>query len=377
MRSTGSRLRVLALLLGACEQPAPPARSAPVTDEPLVTIASPDSAGIAFDRIASLLVSPDAGIVLLSGQSRQFLVYDASNTLRHVFGLRGQGPGEFAFLAAHGLRGDTLWAYDPVQRRTSFFALDGTLLETRPFRVNIPGWRLRVELIAILADGSLLVAGEHSVSGLASGQSPTSVPLRRMTPAGGTLTDLGALDYAGIPYAAPNGGGTLVGFQPFLPVPGVAVAQDGSRFVVVSAAEEDPSPRVRVYRYDGRLLFDRSLPLAGDPLTDARLDSAFAVLGPQIATLASGIIRRPTTLPAVSAVLLATDGTVWLALDSPWLRRPVRRWARLQVEAGVIDTVYTPASLSVLRPERTTYWGFELDSMDVPVITRYPIPRRH
>lgn len=358
------------LFLAACTGQAtmPPAQVS--DDSPQLVIASPDTAGIAFDRIGAILPMPDTTVLISLPGSRQVLVYSRDGLLERVLGRPGSGPGEFASIGAAGLLADTLWVYDRVADRTTrFLPRTGDRVGTTRVGLRLPEWPGGGEVLALLADGSFLVQGRYSITGLLQRATPSVVPVARVTAAGRLLQAIGALDLTGWAFSVKVGGGEIQGVQPFRAVDRVAAALDGSRFALVSLGSDSVS--VTMYDAAGGRLFERALPLVGDQLTAARADSGTKHLGGPFLTFTSGTIVRPERLPAVSQAIVGTDGSLWLELDPPVIGRSATRWAVLSPSGVQVDTVTMPTARQLVRPMAGAYWAVEVDSLDVPRASRY------
>jgi hypothetical protein len=307
--------------------------------------------------------------------SRQFLVFTASGELLRVFGRRGSGPGELTAVGAIGLAADSLWVYDPVaDRLTLYLPRSGATVRTRQVGLRLAGWPGSASILALLQDGSLLVEGRHSITGLVLHATPPAIPVSRVDPDGRVVQSVGIVNLEGWAFSAKAGGGEIQGIQPFATIDLVAAATDGSRFAFVAA--RDDSIHVRMYQANGDQVYSLPLPLAGDPLTDGRVDSALRHLGPPFPSLPHGTLRRPARLPAVSQAIVGDDGSLWLQLDPPVLNRVVTRWALVAPDGLSLDTVAMLSSRVLARPARADYWAIELDSLDVPRLARYSFDRR-
>lgn len=359
------------LLAAACAGSGPAAErpSVPASTPDLV-LRSPDTATIAFDRIGAVVPAGDGGVVITLPGSRQILIYGGDGRLRQVVGRAGSGPGEFTSLGAVGLRGDTVWAYDPVaDRLTLFHRTTGSLVESRRAGLRLPGWPAGVDVLGLLSDGSVLAEGHHSITGLLQGSVPAYVPVAQTTRSGRVVQQLGGRDLGQWSFRTKAEGGEIEGIEPLVAVDRVAVAADGGHFALVRPFQDS----VSVTMYDGtaRRLYDSALRIAGPPLTTARFDSAMRHLGPPFSSLAPGAIRRPPRLPVVADATIGTDGALWLLLDPPALGRSAARWLVVSPAGVVSDTVWLPASRRLARPDGRRYWAVEVDSLDVPRVVRY------
>jgi hypothetical protein len=372
-------VRPLILVLGALtacvgtDSAAPPDRTR--ADAADLILTSPDTGGLSFDRIGAVLTTRDSLVIVSLPMSRQFLVFTASGELLRVFGRRGSGPGELTAVGAIGLVADSLWVYDPVaDRLTLYLPRSGATVRTRQVGLRLTGWPGSASILALLQDGSLLVEGRHSITGLVLHATPPAIPVSRVDPGGRVLQSVGIRNLEGWAFSAKTVGGGIQGIQPFAAIDRVAAATDGSRFAFVAA--RDDGIHVRMYQANGDQVYSLPLPLAGDPLTDGRVDSALRHLGPPLSSLPRGTLRRPVRLPAVSRAIVGDDGSLWLQLDPPVLNRVVSRWALVAPDGRSLDTVAMLSPRILARPTRAGYWAIELDSLDVPRLARYSFDRR-
>ena len=359
-------------LLAACPGGAPATRLAGGDAEaPTVVIASPDSGDLAFDRIGAVVPVDDSTVAISLPSSRRFIFYNTAGHLTRVVGRQGSGPGELSAVAASGVLADSLWVYDPVADRVTLFDIrTGRLVATRRAGLHLAGWPASASVLGLLQDGSLLVEGRTSITGLAHRTTPGIVPVARVTADGRLLQAVGARDLSGWAFAAKAGAGEIQGIQPFARIDWVAAASDGSGFALVS--QDEAAVTVTMFDATGATRYHRPLPLVGDLLTGARTDSALGHLGPPFGGLADGVLAHPDRLPAVSDAILGTDGSLWLLVDPPVLGRLGARWAVLSPNGASLDTVGMPTARRLARPMAAAYWAVEMDSLDVPRVVQYP-----
>jgi hypothetical protein len=106
-----------------------------------------------FNRVAGAARLSDGRVVVADGGSKELRFFDPSGNHLHTVGGQGEGPGEFAYLAAlDRLPGDTIVASDWPIGTLSWFDSDGRYLDKSrlgPYRPGLTG--------RVLPDGSLLV----------------------------------------------------------------------------------------------------------------------------------------------------------------------------------------------------------------------------
>lgn len=335
--------------------------------DPLVSITSPDSGDVIFDRLGGVVVTPDSLVVVALGSTGRFLIYEPTGRLLRAVGRRGAGPGEFQAPASFGIRNDSLWVFDGVTRRlTTFSVSSGTLIGTARIAFSIPEWSGAGRVYALMDGGAMLVEGQHS---LIDERAPSSVPVGLQT-ASGAYHRIGTRDLSGVRLRAAQANGTsLVGLQPFVSQPLLAATGIGTRFALVEPT--DTGTTVSMFNDKGQTVYQINLAITGAELTDARVDSALSSLGPQFRGLDANVIRRPSRLPPVSAAIADNDGSLWLRLDATLLGRAMQRWLVLSPDGSHADTVLVPRQHQLVRPHGWTYWAVVTDSLDVPRLDRY------
>ncbi len=141
MRATASRpvlgsaplLGALFALTGCTADSAPGPDAGEVPGAPLEVERAPlVSLGVVegderqeFDVVVGPFVLPDGRLVVPNSGSSDIRVFSREGRFLERLGGRGEGPGEFAYLAAAWPRGDTVEAFDGELRRVTRFLPDG------------------------------------------------------------------------------------------------------------------------------------------------------------------------------------------------------------------------------------------------------------
>ncbi|MFC1559348.1 6-bladed beta-propeller [Gemmatimonadota bacterium] len=81
-------------------------------------------------RSSDGLVGPDGKIFIADDGNHRVAVFSPSGTYLTQFGQEGSGPGEFRSVTIQWVRNDSISVYDFMQKRTSLFTVEGTLLTT-------------------------------------------------------------------------------------------------------------------------------------------------------------------------------------------------------------------------------------------------------
>jgi len=368
-----------------------------VTEE--VRIGSVDDPDVGFSRIRVVDVDRDGNIYVAESLDREIRVYDRSGVFLRRFGGNGEGPGEFQNLMWFGVVGDTVWALDPSQKRTTLFDRTGALLslgswEAVPVTHPTPGTSAYVVPFRMRSDG--LFRGEMSIMAMALGRNPDA---------------MGSLDSLRVPEVLFHASGAVVdtiGWEVF-PPPGRSRPeriQVGSRQYTVPRPESDellevthPHGKWRVERpvapsdeaftfsitrlgLMGDTLFKREFRYAPKGYPEQVLDSLAARLatsGSSGQEIDAGAVRRqirdamdfPEFQPPILAGVGGEDGTLWLRREDAgegsyhWL---------------VIDPDGSPRGHIDLPRRSVVQWvgtgGFvviEPDEFDVPWVVRFRI----
>lgn len=174
---------------------------------PLLTIGD-DPGETLHQVVGAVLVGDTLIIAQTSAASLRFYDRHTGRFLKRV-GRRGEGPGEFWFLASLQRVGERLYAHDLEERRITVYDLSGALERTVDIR-SWDGYRAP-ELVGVFADGSFLISAEvHDRA-----YSARSAAFHR------NRHVLGRFDANG---SAPDSLGSYLGIQLYL-----AVQPDGTR----------------------------------------------------------------------------------------------------------------------------------------------------
>lgn len=377
-----SPFRLLGIILVLASAPAP-AQTPTARLVPEIRIGQVDGpAAYTFSPDLALAVARDGSIFLLDREQRTVRRFDARGRHVQTFGGEGAGPGEFIAPYALGFRGDTLWVTDPLQMRVTFFRTDGRVVRTAG--AVLRGTRDWMPAIPehVLAHGASLVlpAAVEEPDG-AAGQ-----PVLHVAPTGQART----VDRHGLGNRMMRielGSGRVSLSQPWDDTPLLAAAPDGSSFVTVhrAAATSAGEGRFRVTRFSpaGDTVYSRTYRYTPRRMPSGWRDTwtdslaGFLARGPGIprGTAVQALRRElyvPAHMPPVSAVLVGTDGTVWLRREDPGEGETVR-WLVLDARGGVAASVVAPRELRAMQARRDAVWGITWDDLDVPYVVRYRV----
>ena len=319
------------------------------------------------DRITSIEVGRDGTIFVLSPMLPGILAFDVRGRFRRRIGRQGRGPGEFERPASMGWRGDTLWVQDQSLRRLQFFLPDGRLARVE----NPPKWGPLVPLI----DGSYFVVRGVPLDAV-------SHPIVRVSPDLARVDTLAVLRWQAQPQISiPHNSGFIVGSAPFTDRARWAVAPRGDAIYLV---EPDPRPsersgtvRIRVLEASGRPRFEKRIPYTPVRLGDRRFEAAVVELAdghggagrlPRDAVRKA--ISRPRFLPALAAILVATNGDLWLRWSQDSDVTP-SQWTVLGRNGESRGSFRFPGGIEPIRVHELLVFAVRRTVDDLPELIRY------
>jgi hypothetical protein len=335
-------------------------------------------------------VAPDGTIAVIQGQDHCVRFFSPSGQDLGCAGRRGEGPGEFMWLARAGWVGDTLWVADTSLDRITLFSTEPRILTTLPPLRGIgpaPGDEghyaeyLSASPYAVLREGHLLVLGLNPNPAEGEGSSGDR-PLLRVSAEG---------EIQGLVLRVPSNrdgflritydGGSSSLAIPFHPVPRWSVAPDGSRAATLVTDLEGPDSRtfrIRVHAASGEELFNRTYPFVPVPLPERVVDSLVEarIKGASRREIANAYRTElrdqiPSTYPPAGRLVVGSDGRIWVGLRADDRVRP---WMILSPEGEPIGQVSLPRRFFLWAAGKTHVWGSETDDLDVESIVRFRLP---
>ncbi len=243
-------------------------------------------------------------------------------------GRKGEGPGEFTWIANVGWIGNTLWVTDLMQARLQLFDSDGDYLGVRPLPPT-SGWRPT-------PDGSLVSIGSKPLG--ASGWAVLRMTGDSTMPTADTLFHFPGPE-AEIVHVPMKEGGSMMMRQPFDKTAQIVSAADGSRFCGSEPLDGD-QVRIRCIDPKGSILRDTVLTLAPVLLDDARWNrmiERYTRGDESVRPMIEPLFNRPAALERVTGLGVDTDGSLWIKRTA--LGEWPQRWLRLDVCGRVRDTL--------------------------------------
>ena len=346
-----------------------PFAAAPWTlSERETTIGSIDDPDYIFNPVLRMALSPDGILHTLHEGEATIRRWTADAAPAGTLGRKGEGPGEFQYPYQLGFFGDSLWVWDFLASRVSYFDSAGTLLGSASVRAaRGDGEEPVAQPVAPLRDGTFMgvvLAGRHAIAG----GEQTERPYVWLDAAGGRLARIWAEPLE--PHDAIAqlfGDGYLSGF--------------GRRGLLVVdrrvwSGEGDATVRVTEIGFDGDTIFTAAVPYDPTVLTAERYDSVvsdWVGAGGDEAQIREALYR-PSYLPAVSHLVAGDDGTIWLRRYDPVVTEtgePMREWWVLDSGGSPLARALTPDGLEVKLVTDDTVWGIERDELDVEYIVRH------
>ncbi len=330
-----------------------------------------------FDEVIDIAVLSDGRIVVANRGSGALRWFDSSGTFLFERGRVGSGPGEFRHLRTISVGGDdSVVAFDPVERRMTWFAKDAAVGPTvRIARFPGPSSSWNAERLA----SGWWVLGRHGVSAselpsqLQIGIVRTTAPLVLVSPDGAQSDTTGvfpAMDVEVSP-AADGMKWTLARFAKRL-----SYAVSGDHVYVGTADRLE----VDVYTADGKRIRSIRAPdvdVALTPALAAEYKGFLRARGSRDTvalerTIAALIL--PPTVPAYTSLLVDGAGNIWLG-EYRYDLTPSRRFVVFDPDGRFVSVVAFPERFTPRTITRNRVWGVATDSLDVEYVVGYAIER--
>ena len=339
-------------------------------------IGSVDDPDYIFNPVTHMAMGPDGLLYTTHAGEGAVRRWTADGAPAGSLGGRGEGPGEFQYPFGLGFFGDSLWVWDVVAVRVSYFDLEGGFLGSVQAR-RTPGGatELPVRPVVPLRDGTFMGMTPPASTSIARG-SQTESPFVRLDPDGRSLNRIWTQ-----PWRRHDTFATSSASQPF---GDEHLSGMGARGLLVVGrrawtGEGDPTIRVSEIGFDGDTIFTAAVPYDPVPLAAERFDSVVrAWAGGNAASEAEirEAMYRPSHLPAVSRLIGARDGTVWVQRFDPVEvgggGRMIEWWV-LDDEGIPLGRALTPVELDVRVIAGGTVWGIERDELGVEYIIRHRV----
>jgi 6-bladed beta-propeller len=321
----------------------------------------------ALVSVSSGVMMPDGRIAVADAGARRIELFGADGRRVRSIGREGNGPGEFAYPAWIGLRGDTLRAWDMVHGRLSLFDTAGRLIRTEPPITDLGSFP---RVAGQFGDGALLAVGTVG-RGWREGAFRDSLLLVRLDPASGrrdTLARVPGDEQYGTRSAdgrttesatLPFGRRTLVAARGDRLYVGTAdsasivATRDGRSWKVAAAVPGRPRA---VTRQDVDEYWSRIITRGGSAGRASQPPSG---------------LDYPDEHPSYADLAVSPAGDVWVALPSPpseWAEGS--RWIVFASDGSIRGTVDVPGRSRILDIGEHEILVSELDSDERQLIAR-------
>jgi hypothetical protein len=329
-----------------------------------------------FIGVAGTLRLSDGRIVVADQGTLEIRFFGPDGEYLSMAGGRGEGPGELTNLA--GLQvvpGDTLVAYNQLNRRVTLFDREGSYVRT----VSLPSLEDRpwARPRGTFSDGSLLLSAEagyipSSPDGEVVEEPALYLRFNLRTEAIDTIGEFPVRRYWAHPMMA------LV--IPYEPEPAMTAAGDALYFGQAADFEID------VYSSTGEL--ERSVRWLREPtpVTPGDLDSYRRVTlepieHPDMRRRAEEALRdmfaaveMPENLPAHSELQVDEEGYLWVAEYHP-TRSHAQRWAVLAPDGTLLGPVQTPDGVAIHQIGADFVLGVVTDALGVQRVVMHELTR--
>lgn len=323
-------------------------------------------------RVAGALRLSDGRIVVGDGGTHELRIFAADGGHLLTAGRKGKGPGEFETLFWIGrFSDDSVLAYDISNRRVSVYSPEGGYV--RSVGLELPSTPRFPEPFGVLIDGRIVaVPGFDRQFG--RGERRDSVPVLIFAKDGGTADTIAVfpgreqffLVGDAMAMRVPIGFGRNV----FAGVGGNRIAVGANDTYEISVFESDGSLVIQIR--DNRPTEQVSTNDV-DAWRTGQIDRMPEPMRAQMARLVNEIPVRET-YPAFSAIVVDTEGAVWVE-D---YRRPAAgsaRWTVFSPDGALVAQVTTPLELEVYEIGPDYVLGLWRDADDVEHVRMYELLR--
>ena len=338
--------------------------------EPSVDIGGGNTEEDQLFRVAGALRLADGRIVVGNGGTHELRIFDADGAHLLTAGRKGKGPGEFeTFFWIGRFSDDSVLAYDISNRRVSVYSPEGGYV--RSVGLELPNTRRFPEPFGVLIDGRIVaVPGFDRLFG--RGERRDSVSVLIFAKDGGTADTIAVfpgreqffLVGDAMAMRVPIGFGRNV----FAGVGGNRIAIGANDAYEISVFESDGSLVIQIR--DNRPAEQVSTKDV-DAWRKEQIDRMPEPTRTQMARLVNEIPVRET-YPAFSAIVVDTEGAVWVE-D---YRRPAAgsaRWTVFSPDGALVAQVTTPLELEVYEIGPDYVLGLWRDADDVEHVRLYEL----
>jgi hypothetical protein len=336
--------------------------------------------GTDFENIVSVVRTPAGALAVADGGDQRIRVFNGAGAVLRILGGPGSGPGVFHSLSWMVAAGDSLLAYDLVERRLTLFGANGRV---RTADLD-PGSALFTTPVGRFRNGTLLIESGGPVfpfPGRPGQVRRDSALLMRFDAAGHMLDTLVKVPWSesfGVALGSDDTRFMAPMPRPFarrtsaVPLASGFVVGEGGDFVI------------DVYDRDGRLERSMRRNVRGAPVTPEAIQ-AFTEARRAIPTsrglqgsLDSALVAAldsapfPRTMPVFERVLVDDAGSIWVENYTIRGDQP-RVWSVFDEAGRWLGDVTTPPRFDVQYIARDAVYGVWRDGGDVPRVRGYQL----
>ena len=309
-------------------------------------------------------------IAVANAGTNEIRFYDANGQFVNTVGGRGDGPSEYRAMGRLDVVADSLFVSDYGTLRVSVLAPDGAFVRS----VNLSAIGLVLpRTLGIFADRSMLVWADAAEDlEFVAGVNYTNTWYYRVEPTGTSVDSMGQF-FSDEHYVEPRDGGgySSIG-MPF-----------GRRAVTVVAGNtfyyaDGSNVSITEYSQRGVPLRIVRYPAASAPVTSADLSR---VLEPYLSRFDENVQRRlrntyrampmPSTMPAVSSLLVGSEGDLWVGQYQSGFDFSPRCWWIFAAEGQLLGSKCVPEGFTPHQIGADFVLGVWRDEDDVEHVRSY------
>lgn len=332
-----------------------------------------------FTRVTGAQRLADGRIAVANGGSQEIRFYDAAGKYLRAIGGQGGGPGEFRGLGAiQLLRGDSIFAFDVMQQRLSYFSPEGDFLRSAQLERAPDGGTPFAT--GALRDGSVVARVIGTAGGATEGLQRRSETYYHYSGDGKMLDTVSVRGGSERFVQTRSGGGEVMSMSIMTPLFGHTqlAAVNGERAVF----GDNESYELAVYTPDGALERLVRRPQAPRPVTDdaleallkTRLDRVSDPARRQSMERSYREIPHPSTMPSYEAVFLDDAGNLWVHDFEPTPSTPPR-WTVFDPEGRMLGSVALPDRFRPMQIGSDFVLGVWSDDLDVQHVRMYRLEK--
>jgi hypothetical protein len=340
------------------------------------------------------ITTPDGVVIgaedttfISDARAHKFFVFDKNGKFVRTIGRDGKGPGEFSSISVAGVSGDTLWAFDLYNGRTTFFA--GNKIHTQDLPKDSSGNTIRPN--ARLANGTWIVVTQPRFGTpaqmAANPDAPDQHAVIHLDSSGKVLSTIHQYTCkSGIIFPRMSNGtlrGVSMRGSPIRDCDFVATNQDGSvTYVIEGNSPRSTDPAIIVITQldaGGQQRWKTSLPYTPRAIPEAVIESlsvfsatnsSTGKINAEHAARYRKALAYYTHFPPVTQAVAGIDGTLFLRRE---IGDSIFTYTMLDSKGVPTGTFKLPAKSYLLAGRASHIWVSELDAQEETRVVRYQI----